>query len=309
MTHLNPLELARQGNPKAIAFLINRSLQPKGITAKVNVKGDCLQVLLEAVEVPDQQILAPYVLKGVRGLGIEPIQKLIIYGRKQGETTPTWTQEFELKDEPKPDVLEEVTPIPDPKVADKEPETADKKPETLTFFTSNPYFNVGASVLILVIMAGLMYISSLTSGSFQNTDVTTAPSASSSNQKPSASSSDQKPSASSSDQKPSEPVKSYPDKSLTKASALEWQKATYENKYSTCVDIISALWNEKLFKPSIQNRIRSMDDIEELAKILLDELDDAMKENPDPIRNKQIYANQSVSGMASATLIIMDWIE
>ena len=32
------LELAKQGNPKAIAALMNRSLQAKGITVKVAVK-------------------------------------------------------------------------------------------------------------------------------------------------------------------------------------------------------------------------------------------------------------------------------
>jgi len=31
----NPVELAKQGDVRAIAFLINRSLQPKGITARI----------------------------------------------------------------------------------------------------------------------------------------------------------------------------------------------------------------------------------------------------------------------------------
>ena len=55
----NLLELAKQGNSRAITALINRSLQPKGITAKVNLKGSCLQTpgSLISKEVP--QILAP----------------------------------------------------------------------------------------------------------------------------------------------------------------------------------------------------------------------------------------------------------
>jgi hypothetical protein len=174
MSSPNPLELARQGNPRAIAFLINRSLQPKGITAKANVKGDCLQVLLEAVEVPDQQILAPYVLKGVRGLEIEPIQKLIVYGRKQGETNPFWTQEFELKDEPKPDVLEEVTPILDSTVADKEPETADKKPETADKKpeTADTGTSLLGCFLLLALVAGLIYFIGWTLGGIFTDGVT-----------------------------------------------------------------------------------------------------------------------------------------
>ncbi|BAZ03806.1 hypothetical protein NIES3974_04360 [Calothrix sp. NIES-3974] len=31
------LELAKQGNAQAIAYLINQQLQPKGITAKVTI--------------------------------------------------------------------------------------------------------------------------------------------------------------------------------------------------------------------------------------------------------------------------------
>lgn len=34
----NPVELAKQGDVKAIAFLINRSLHSRGITANVDLK-------------------------------------------------------------------------------------------------------------------------------------------------------------------------------------------------------------------------------------------------------------------------------
>ncbi|WP_279239702.1 hypothetical protein [Scytonema sp. UIC 10036] len=37
MTQPDLLELAKQGDPKAIALLINRQLQPKSITAKLLV--------------------------------------------------------------------------------------------------------------------------------------------------------------------------------------------------------------------------------------------------------------------------------
>lgn len=58
MTQQNILELAKQGDAKAIASLLNRQLQPKGITATAALKDGCLQVMLEAVEVPSQQVLA-----------------------------------------------------------------------------------------------------------------------------------------------------------------------------------------------------------------------------------------------------------
>jgi len=53
----NLLELAKQGNPNAIAILINRSLQPKGITAKAGISKNCPQIMLESNQVPDKQAL------------------------------------------------------------------------------------------------------------------------------------------------------------------------------------------------------------------------------------------------------------
>ncbi|WP_256529867.1 hypothetical protein [Limnofasciculus baicalensis] len=43
MPEENLSELAKQGNPKAIAVMLNRSLQAKNITAKVNRQEDSLQ--------------------------------------------------------------------------------------------------------------------------------------------------------------------------------------------------------------------------------------------------------------------------
>ena len=49
-TQPNLLELAKQGNPKAIATLMNRQLQPKSITAKAALKEGCLQIMLESAQ-------------------------------------------------------------------------------------------------------------------------------------------------------------------------------------------------------------------------------------------------------------------
>lgn len=98
----NPVELAKQGDVKAITFLINRSLQPKGITAKVILKDACLQVMLEAVQIPDQQTLAPFIHKGVTGLKSVLIKKLNVFGRQIGEKIPAWSQELEILDQSTP---------------------------------------------------------------------------------------------------------------------------------------------------------------------------------------------------------------
>ena len=96
MTQQNIIELAKQGNPKAIEVLINSSLQSKGITAKATFKDGFLQVLLESTQVPDKQTLVAFIRKGVTSLGFTSIQKVKVHGKKLSEVFPTWTEEFEL---------------------------------------------------------------------------------------------------------------------------------------------------------------------------------------------------------------------
>lgn len=90
------LELAKQGNAKAIAFLINHSLQPSGVTTQAVLKDGCLQIMLESAQVPNQQSLVAYISKAMTSLGSEFIRKVKVYGRKTGEDFPTWDQEFEV---------------------------------------------------------------------------------------------------------------------------------------------------------------------------------------------------------------------
>ena len=94
MSKVNIVELAKQGNPKAIAALISRKLQPKGITVKVAVKDSCLHIILESAEVPEQKVLMPMMCKGIIGLGIEGVEQVKIYGRCTGETSPAWSRGF-----------------------------------------------------------------------------------------------------------------------------------------------------------------------------------------------------------------------
>jgi hypothetical protein len=87
--------LARKGDLQAIAALINRRTQPKGITTKVSINGDCLQLLLEAQEPPEQQALASFARSFLTSLRIPGIYRVKLYGRKQGEEIPAWNTEFE----------------------------------------------------------------------------------------------------------------------------------------------------------------------------------------------------------------------
>ncbi|GAB4320250.1 MAG: hypothetical protein OHK0047_02750 [Leptolyngbyaceae cyanobacterium] len=92
----NLAQLAKQGDARAIAALLNRSLQPKGITTKANLKDGCLHVMLEAAKAPEQQTLVAFLQKGLENLGSPTFQKVKVYGKQVGEDIPTWTQEFIL---------------------------------------------------------------------------------------------------------------------------------------------------------------------------------------------------------------------
>jgi hypothetical protein len=96
MTQENLRQLAKQGNPKALATIINQSLKPKGITAKVGLKDDCLQVLLESAEIPDRQAMVSFIRNGLTRLEVESIRRVKVYGRKLGEESPAWNQSFEM---------------------------------------------------------------------------------------------------------------------------------------------------------------------------------------------------------------------
>ena len=99
MTQENLRQLAKQGNPKALATIINQSLKPKGITAKVGLKDDCLQVLLESAKIPARQAMVSFIRNGLTRLEVESIRTVKVYGRKLGEELPAWNQSFEMMPE------------------------------------------------------------------------------------------------------------------------------------------------------------------------------------------------------------------
>jgi len=90
------LQLAKQGDPKAIASLINRQLQPRGITTKASLKDGCLQIMLESASVPKQQVMVTGLRKLIASFDVESIQKVKVYGKQIGEEFPDWNEEFEI---------------------------------------------------------------------------------------------------------------------------------------------------------------------------------------------------------------------
>ncbi len=86
------LNLAKQGDPKAIARMINARLKPLHITAKVGWKDECLGVLLEAEKIPPQQAMVRFIQQGIDNLDLGQMRALRIYGRQQNQATPAWRE-------------------------------------------------------------------------------------------------------------------------------------------------------------------------------------------------------------------------
>ncbi len=94
----NLLELAKQCNSRAITALINRSLQPRGITAKVNLKGSCLQILVESDKVLDQKSITQFLVRGIKQLNISSIDSIKILGKQSGKDFLDWRQDIPLQE-------------------------------------------------------------------------------------------------------------------------------------------------------------------------------------------------------------------
>ena len=86
------LQQARQGNPDAIAALMNQQLQARGITARVTQQGDALHVCLESAQVLAPGELVAYIKKGITGLSLPDIHQLQVSGKQTGHPFADWTE-------------------------------------------------------------------------------------------------------------------------------------------------------------------------------------------------------------------------
>lgn len=96
MTQSDVLELAKQGNPQAIASLMNLVLQPKGVTVKASLQDRCLHILFSSEEPLSQATLVHFVRTGLTNLQPGPIEQVKLYGQKTGQKTPIWTDGFQI---------------------------------------------------------------------------------------------------------------------------------------------------------------------------------------------------------------------
>ncbi|MBI4780096.1 MAG: hypothetical protein HY785_02100 [Oscillatoriophycideae cyanobacterium NC_groundwater_1537_Pr4_S-0.65um_50_18] len=84
------LPLVKQGDPAAIAVLLNCSLQKYGVKSRVQRRGDRLHVLLEADFPPKPLPTIGFIRQGFARLAIAPIQAVTVYSRQKGDRLPIW---------------------------------------------------------------------------------------------------------------------------------------------------------------------------------------------------------------------------
>lgn len=97
MSQQDILNLAKEGDARAIAFLISQALQSFGVTAKASRENDTLHLLLEAEHLPAEEACLRVAVKGLQRLQPNNLYSVTVYGRRGGEQLPAWTQTVELK--------------------------------------------------------------------------------------------------------------------------------------------------------------------------------------------------------------------
>jgi hypothetical protein len=109
------LELAQQGDAKAISALVNRSLKPQGITAKVICQDAQMKILLESLDIPDKENLTQYLIQGLSKIGVS-IRYLEIYGKRDGQKDYAWTKAFQVEGDRFTPVAVGTAPVAEPTV-------------------------------------------------------------------------------------------------------------------------------------------------------------------------------------------------
>lgn len=111
------LNLAKQGDRPAVAFLLSRLLNPNldeqlatgGIRLQVLLKQDLLHIMSESPVCPQQHQVGPAIARFLRPLEIPDITGVRVYGRRSGQKRPRWSYgaDFNLRDRLVPEAAPE----------------------------------------------------------------------------------------------------------------------------------------------------------------------------------------------------------
>jgi hypothetical protein len=92
------MDLAKQGDPHAIASLINRSLASKGIHAEAELEAECLKISLQASQIPNQKAVVTIIHRGMIVLQVSQIKRVKILTYRSDNHYLAWQDEIDLGD-------------------------------------------------------------------------------------------------------------------------------------------------------------------------------------------------------------------
>jgi uncharacterized protein YjbI with pentapeptide repeats len=90
------VQLAKRGDANAIATLLNRQLNPKGITVNATVRQNTLDILLESTQVLKKEPVITGMHKRLVQLKPESIETVRLRALQTGAMTLSWSYKFEL---------------------------------------------------------------------------------------------------------------------------------------------------------------------------------------------------------------------
>ena len=89
------IELASQGNPKAVALIMNQLLKEQEIQVIAGNRNGWLHLILESDQIPNQEIVTSLVQQKIASFKSESLKNVKIHGRKLGDKSVAWTHTIE----------------------------------------------------------------------------------------------------------------------------------------------------------------------------------------------------------------------
>ncbi len=91
------LKLAKRGDEKAIASVLNYLLNDKGIqVVEATLNHGCLRIVLESLSVCDRDSTVAFLHQAVTNLAIDSAKSLMICARQPGKYAPLWSETLAL---------------------------------------------------------------------------------------------------------------------------------------------------------------------------------------------------------------------
>lgn len=191
---------AKQGDPQAIAAMINQSLQQKGITVSVVKSGSCLTIKAKSQTVPEKDKLVDFLRNGITKIKPEAISRVVVQGYAFEQSTAAWLISFgldALEEKEKNSVSESSYNISSnvtPKTSNLAPSNSGPKLNILTRLFSLGRNRNGERFLIAFgtfILTSILWLSISSLNSTKNTsEITTQTSAVNTSESPSSSTPD-----------------------------------------------------------------------------------------------------------------------